>query len=51
MTEIPTSQYKKINTEIMVNLGYYIKAEEIYNLKEKALEIYEKHKKKPLKEI
>lgn len=41
--EIPTSQSATINTQVMVNLGYYIKAEEIYNLKKKAIEIYEKN--------
>ena len=40
--EIPTKQSTKINTQVMVNLGYYIKSEEILNLKNKALEIYEK---------
>ena len=45
IVEIPTTQGAKINTQIMVNLGYYIKAEEIYNLKEKAMKIYEKLKK------
>lgn len=32
------------NDYIMVNLGYYVKAEEIYNLKKKAIEIFEKNK-------
>lgn len=42
--EIPTSQSATINTQVMVNLGYYVKAEEIYNLKKKAIEIFEKNK-------
>lgn len=40
--EIPTSQSATINTQVMVNLGYYVKAEEIYDLKKKAFEIYKK---------
>ena len=42
ITEIPTSQSAKINTQVMVNLGYYVKAKEIYNLKKKAIEAYKK---------
>ena len=42
--EIPGSQTIKVNTQIMTNLGYYIKAEEIFALKEKALKIYENQK-------
>lgn len=42
--EIPSSQKVAINTQIMTNLGYYIKSKEIIVLKEKALEIYESQK-------
>ena len=40
--EIPSSKVAMINTQIMTNLGYYIKAEEIYALKEKARKIYKR---------
>ena len=39
--EIPTQQKVISNTKIMINLGYYIKAKEILDLKKQILEKYE----------
>jgi hypothetical protein len=33
--EIPTSQQLNVNTKVMINLGYYIKASAVYEFKEK----------------
>lgn len=42
ISEIPTQQQIMTRTEIMVNLGYYIKAKEIFKLKKDVLKVINK---------